>query len=435
MKLTSLVARAFRGLKTARVRTLLTALAIAVGGFVLTLTLAASNGTRQFADNIIADSIEPDNLIVSRSDLTGSESFTTAQEYDENASTGEWGMEYLSKNDIEALEQYDFAESVRVMYTITPKYIAFEKGGEAGADTKRYRANSISSLDPSLKLNIVAGEGSTEISDGEIVVSDSYREALELDEAEDLLGYKLTVVVDSPRFTFDNTAQPLEKTFTITGVLNSSPLAGEPLGIYINTNDAKTLNDFATQGTPAADQFILANLTVKNGEDEAAMAQAQKQLEDDGFRSMGASDAQEMVGQIIDVLQGIVLGFGAITLIASVFGVVNTMYISVLERTREIGLMKALGMSRRSLRWLFRIEAAWIGLLGGVIGSLAGWGVGSALNPWISEQLTLEQHLLAFPLGDIIVMIVVLILVAMLAGMLPARKAARLDPVEALRTE
>lgn len=431
MRLSSLVARAFRGLKTARVRTLLTALAIAVGGFVLTLTLAASHGTRQFADSIIADSIESDNLIVSRTDLTGSESFTAVQEYDEDAATGEWGMEYLTKQDVEKLQQYDFAESVRVMYTIAPKYITFEKGDQG----KDYRANSISSVDPAMKLNLVAGKGEADIKDGDIVVSDSYREALGLDEAKDLLGYRLTVVVDSPRITLDPSAQPLEKTFTVTGVLNSSPLTNEPLGIYINSNDAKELNDFATKGTPLADQFMLANLTVKNGEDEDAMAAAKKQLEDDDFKSMGASDAQEMVGQIIDVLQGIVFGFGAITLIASVFGVVNTMYISVLERTREIGLMKALGMSRRSLRWLFRIEAAWIGLLGGVIGSLAGWGVGSLLNPLITEQLKLEQNLLVFPLSQVLIMIGALIIVAMLAGMLPARKAARLDPVEALRTE
>src|SRR5690554_1940529 len=128
MKLTSLVARAFRGLKTARVRTLLTALAIAVGGFVLTLTLAASNGTRQFADTIIADSIEPNTLMVSKTDLAGSESFTSPQEYSEDALTGEWGIEYLSQQDITKLQAYDFAQSVRVMYTVTPRYMQLEKG-------------------------------------------------------------------------------------------------------------------------------------------------------------------------------------------------------------------------------------------------------------------------------------------------------------------
>lgn len=430
MKISSLTARAFRGLKTARVRTLLTALAIAVGGFVLTLTLAASHGTRQFADNIIADSIEPGTLMVSRSNLAGGESFTTPQEYNEEATTGDFGIEYLSSQDIKKLEQYDFAESVRAMYTVAPRYMQIKKGEV----DKSYTA-TIYSNDPTTKLNLLAGSGEQDIKDGEIVISDAYREALDMQSSEDLLGAEVVVVVDSPQYMLDQNIKPLLKTFKVSGVLNSSMIASEPLGVYVNSKDAKEMADFATRGTPAYQQFMMATLTVKNGEDEAVMSAAQESLDKDGFKSIGAADAQEMVGQIIDVLQGIVFGFGAITLIASVFGVVNTMYISVLERTREIGLMKALGMSRRSLRWLFRIEAAWIGLLGGVIGSLAGWGVGSLLNPLITEQLKLDNHLLVFPLGQILIMIGILVLVAMLAGMLPARKAARLDPVEALRTE
>lgn len=179
----------------------------------------------------------------------------------------------------------------------------------------------------------------------------------------------------------------------------------------------------------------MVDVMVKDGENESVMESAQQKLKADGFESQSAEDAQAIAGQIIDVLQGIVFGFGTITLIASVFGVVNTMYISVLERTREIGLMKALGMSNRALKWLFRIEAAWIGLLGGVIGSLAGWGAGSILNPWITRQLGLDNNLLVFPLGQIVAMVFILMIVAMLAGILPARKAAKLDPVEALRTE
>lgn len=430
MKFTSLINRAFRGLRTARVRTLLTALAIAVGGFVLTLTLAASTGAREFADNLISDSIDPKTLIVSKIDLTSESSFTTPQEYDEESSVDASGFQYLDGADLKKLESYDFTESVREMYTVTPRFIGLERDGKQAS----YNA-TISSNDPALKLALVAGTGAQKIPDGAIVLSDSYREAAGFASAEDFVGTKVDVVVDSPARLLNPEAPPLRKTFTVSGVLNNSTLSGEPLGIYINPSEAKTLADFATKGTPAYQKYVIANMNVKNGDDSETMQQAQRLLEKDGFNSIGAADAQEMVGQIIDVLQGIVLGFGTITLVASVFGVVNTMYISVLERTREIGLMKALGMSQRALKWLFRIEAAWIGLLGGMIGSLLGWGVGSALNPWISDQLDLDNHLLVFPFGQIVAMIVVLMAVAMLAGMLPARKAAKLDPVEALRTE
>lgn len=430
MKLTSLVARAFRGLKTARVRTLLTALAIAVGGFVLTLTLAASNGARKFADSIIADNIDPNSLIVSKTDLTGASDFTTPQKYNESESADSTNLKYMNQDDLDKLRQYNFVDSVRESYSVNPLYISFLKDGQA----QRYKA-AISSDNPLQRPELEAGTIGDEITPGTILISDAYREALGLPSAEALVGQEVSVVINSPLSAFNPSAQPMTKKFKVAGVGKKGGLTGSPLGVYVNGSDARAMSEFATQGTPAYQKYLSADVTIKNGEDSEAMKQAQDQLEKDGFNSQSAEDTQQIAGQIIDVLQGIVFGFGAITLIASVFGVVNTMYISVLERTREIGLMKALGMSRRALRWLFRIEAAWIGFLGGVIGSLVGWGVGSALNPWISKQLDLENHLLVFPLWQIVAMIGVLMLVAMLAGMLPARKAAKLDPVEALRTE
>jgi len=129
--------------------------------------------------------------------------------------------------------------------------------------------------------------------------------------------------------------------------------------------------------------------------------------------------------------------FGLITVVASVFGVVNTQYISVLERTREIGLTKALGMPSRGVSRLFMIEATWIGFLGGLLGVLAGLALGLAVNPWITSKLDLGagNSLLIFQPLQLILLILALMLVATIAGLLPARKAAKLDPIEALRTE
>lgn len=431
MKLSALIARAFRGLKTARIRTLLTALAIAVGGFVLTLTLAASNGTRKYADQLIGQTIPDDGLVVSKMDTTGADTFTKPQKYEADNSGGDESMfKYLNGDDIAKLKTYDFIQSATESYQVALKYIAFEKDG-----TQRFKGTLFGDSQSQRAGGLAAGDTAHALKSGEIIIADSYREALGYANPADLLGKKVSAAVPSPLSFIDPNAPSKLQEFTVVGVAKSGGLSGYPLGMYINADDAKLLSDYATAGTQNYQKVMSVDVVVKGGKNPETLKKAQDQLKKDGFQSQSAKDAQALAGQIIGVLQGIVFGFGAITLVASVFGVINTMYISVLERTREIGLMKALGMSNTSLKWLFRIEAAWIGVLGGVIGSLFGWGVGSLLNPWITKKLDIEGSLLVFPVNHIILMIFALMFVAMLAGMLPARKAAKLDPVEALRTE
>jgi putative ABC transport system permease protein len=119
-----------------------------------------------------------------------------------------------------------------------------------------------------------------------------------------------------------------------------------------------------------------------------------------------------------------------VTIVASVvggIGIMNTMFMGVLERVREIGILKAIGASERTILLIFLVESAVIGLAGGAIGLLCGWGVLILLGQFgIPYVITLELVLFvfSFSLG-----------VGIAAGYLPARQAARMDPIEALRYE
>ena len=121
--------------------------------------------------------------------------------------------------------------------------------------------------------------------------------------------------------------------------------------------------DYASKGTENADKYLGATAIAKHDP-----AVTKTTLEKDyGYSVQTAKDAQGLLFTFVNILQGIVAGFAKLALIASVFGIINTQDISVLERTSQIGLMKALGMRRRDIGKLFRYEAAWIGFLGGAV--------------------------------------------------------------------
>lgn len=204
--------------------------------------------------------------------------------------------------------------------------------------------------------------------------------------------------------------------------------------MQINNEAAKEVYDFSKHGTPEYGRYIAAMVYVRDDVDNAAV---KSRIEAAGkYTSRSAEDIMGTLFNFINVLQGILLGFGALAVLTSIFGIINTQYISVLERTQQIGLMKALGMRRRDVGRLFKFEAAWIGFLGGAIGSGLAVIAGTVANPAISKALSLDGiSLLIFSPLPIAGVIVGLMVVAVTAGILPARKAAKLDPIEALRTE
>lgn len=451
MKTTDIIRRAGRNLRRAKMRTLLTSIAIAVGGFAIMASLMAGEGARQYIDRLISSNIDAKAVfVVKDKQLIGVQSGQQAdlREYNPD-SINRYGNDYkaLTQKDIDKLTARTDLEKVRPVYQLQPKYVSF-----AAKKDKKY-SSDVSVFDGALAAEVVAGKQlgkGTELAAGEAVIPESYAETLGQSPAQ-MVGKQLTVtVVQMPQKIDEATlgqvfaekgqagvnelisGKELHKTFTIAAVTRKSADQTQAMrGIGINAKVARELSDYSTKGTSQYQKYMSATAVAKQDAEAA-----KKSLEQDGYAAATAKDLQQTLFRFVDILQGVVLGFGALALIVSIFGIVNTQYISVLERTQQIGLMKALGASRRDIGRLFRYEAAWVGLLGGALGVLGAWGAGVALNPVISEKLSFGDHkLLVFVPEHAAAVVVGLMLVAIIAGWLPSRKAAKLDPIEALRTE
>lgn len=180
------------------------------------------------------------------------------------------------------------------------------------------------------------------------------------------------------------------------------------------------------------------NSAVVRVDDPVVLTDVRKKLTDLGFGSFSIVDQLDQIRTVFLIIDSVLGLLGGISLLVASFGIANTMIMSILERTREIGIMKAIGAEDREIKLIFFFEAAVIGFTGGVIGSLAAWGIDAVANR-LAYRFILKPQGASFvdffhlPVWLWMGAILFALGVSVLAALYPAARAARIDPVRALR--
>lgn len=257
-----------------------------------------------------------------------------------------------------------------------------------------------------------------------IVVNSSVAELFNL-KPEQILGKRVKFLIFLPKETKEIAEIEIfevKKKFEIVGVI-SEP--GAPSQVYLNRRDLPEL---------AIKEYQFAKVKVTNNK---AMEEVREKLIGMGFLVSALSDTVAQANKIFRAIQ-IVLGiFGVIALIVAAIGLVNTMTISLLERTNEIGIMRAIGASPQDIKKLFLGESLIIGFLGGLGGigiGILGAEVFNGLINILAKTLGGQPlDLFFYPIWFLIFIILLSTLVGLIGGFLPAQRAAKLNPLEALR--
>jgi putative ABC transport system permease protein len=292
------------------------------------------------------------------------------------------------------MQQVDGVERV-----VRERFNAAERDGDRQA---------VAAVDPTdvgpLELDVTAGDA-TALAAGSVLIQRFWADDEDLEVGDDL--------------TFDMPAG--ERTYTIGGIFEDNPVVVSPV--------LMTLDDYADAGFPATDNVLIlftddspgiqerldavvVDLPVVTVKDQAAFAQEQR----------------EPIDQFVLMIFALL----GLALVIAVLGIVNTLALSVIERTREVGLLRAIGLSRAQLRLMITLESVVIAVLGAVLGVVLGLGFGIALMYAVRDQ---GLEVISVPVGQLAVFLVLSVVIGVLAAVFPARRAARLDVLRAIATE
>jgi hypothetical protein len=172
--------------------------------------------------------------------------------------------------------------------------------------------------------------------------------------------------------------------------------------------------------------------------DPVALTDVRTKITDLGFGSFSIVDELDQIRTVFLIFDSVLGLLGGISLLVASFGIANTMIMSILERTREIGIMKAIGAEDREIKLIFFVEAAVIGVFGGILGVLVAWGIDGVANRLAYRFILKPQgasfiDFFSLPPYLSIGAILFALVVSITAALYPASRAARIDPVRALR--
>lgn len=322
----------------------------------------------------------------------------------------------LNEEAVNTMKTYPHAEKVGTLYSF-PSSISF-KGGEVGSITYGVDSNYLDMT----KFDLAEGRLLKNEDTNVAFISKGALKAIGIEDPKEAINQTITLTV--PLNNVEAKQKPVKNDYTIVGVIDS----GSGTEVYIPGFV------FSQAGVDAYSQVKIIADNTDN------VDQLRKQVQANGFETSSPIDTLDQINQIFKFFNIMLVGFGAIGMIVAVLGMFNTLTISLLERTQEIGLMMALGGRNTDMRKLFIFEAMLLSVIGAVFGIVlaifAGLGVDMVMNQFASRRgVSAGFSLFATPLWLIASLVGFMIVVGLLVVYFPARRAQKINPIDALRRE
>jgi putative ABC transport system permease protein len=432
MRLRDLFTTAAGNMFRSKLRTSLTVLAIFIGAFTLTITTGIGAGISKYIDQQVNNIGAKDVLIIQAADTSAGITTTDApKKYDPTkkivASSNRPGanVTVLTDTDVATIKALSGIKTVTPSKTVAPDYIT-------GQSADKFQI-SVSQFIPGSHLTLAAGQSVNETATrNEVLVPISYVLSLGYDSNEVVVGQPVRIGLS------DSFGKVHEATATVVGVLQKSLVGGT--SITVNSKLLNELYSLQVEGLPMAsvNNYQMVTAQFDTSLSAAQVTALKTRLKNKGYTATTVEDQIGTFKAVINAIIAVLNAFAIIALLAASFGIINTLLMSVQERTKEIGLMKAMGMSGARIFVLFSLEAILLGFFGSAIGIVVAEVVGNVANRIVSNGFLKDLaglHLLTFTPQSILSIVGLVMGIAFLAGTLPAYRAARQSPIDSLRYE
>lgn len=401
MKLIDLFRLSWTNLKGNRLRTILTVMGVGIGIGAIVFLVTLGFGLQK--------------LTIDK--ITQSAALTTL-----DVNIGSSSLLKLNDESLEKIKTIENVESVSPLISLPGQITYLNTTTDCvvkGVDAQFIEWEGLQITPEKLLLSFAKADDKTP----RAIVSTGILKLFQIGNEEDVINQEFTYNIFIPEES-DTSKEMRKETskFILSGVIkDDTPL------IYMDVEELKKLN---------ITNYNLVKVKVNSAENIESVKENISEL---GFNVTSIVDLVAQIEKIFQIIQGILAGFGIIALLVASIGMFNTMTIALLERTRDIGIMKAIGARKKDIKRMFIFESSIIGLIGGLVGIIAGWFLGVAINS-IINSLALRSggeavNLFYTPWQFIVGVIIFSFFVGFLTGIYPARRAARINSLEALRYE
>lgn len=391
---------AYESLRSNRMRTFLTGVGVTIGVASITAILSLSAGINNIMQGQV-DALEG-NIVIIRPGATLAQSDFIHQQG--------FASSTITETDLKEIQKLPNIQAIAPLIVMS--------GGTAAGDTKQ-KDTSVVATTPELEKI-----ASLKILDGQFIDSST-------NQLTSVIGNQLSV-------NLFGTDQSIGKTFTIKGQRFTV------IGVLKRLNDPINFNDVDFDN--AAIIHLQAGKDLSHGNTQIQQINVRAETADklpsviasikavldkthtgeDDYQILSGSEIAEPTGKLFTAVQGISAAIAGISLFVGGIGIMNIMLVTVAERTREIGLRKAIGASNAHIVWQFLIESLIIGIVGGIIGYVSGYIIAFGISTFLTFDPVFTWQIFGIAM-------MLSVLVGTIFGLYPAIRAARKDPIESLR--